>query len=55
MDDLNRIHKAFELTDEPNRRGTSEKNIRLESKGNFNRIVELTGAGMPQPNHWRGK
>lgn len=40
---------------EPVRRGSSDQNIRLELKGNFNRVVEFTSAVTAPHNVRRGK
>ena len=45
----------FESTEEPVRRGSPDENIRLDSRGNFHRAVEVT-SGMPaRPIARRGK
>lgn len=40
---------------EPARRGFPDKNIRLDFKGNFNRVVEFTSADGALQNARRGK
>jgi len=40
---------------EPARRGSPDKNIRLDFKGNFNRVVEFTSAVEEPQNARRGK
>lgn len=42
MSEAERIHS--DPTAEPVRRGSPDKNIRLDFKGNFHRVVEFTSA-----------
>jgi hypothetical protein len=55
MSDIRGTRNIFERTDEPKRRSSSDETMRRVSKGNFNRIVELTSDETSPPNLWRGK
>lgn len=53
MSDAALIHSVQAA--EPARRGFPDKNIRLDFKGNFNRVVEFTSAVEALQNARRGK
>jgi hypothetical protein len=47
--------RHLEITDEPTRHGCSEDNTRLDFKGNFHRVVEVTSGAAVLKNARRGK
>lgn len=47
-------HEFFDSTGEPTRRGSSAKDNRLNSKGNFHRVVEVTSGVTALKNARRG-
>jgi hypothetical protein len=55
MSDLSDSREFFDFTGEPTRRGSSEKDNRLDSKGNFHRAVEVTNEVTARKNARRGK
>jgi hypothetical protein len=48
------VRTHFDFTGEPIRRGFPNDNVRLELKGNFHRIVEVTGDSPARLNARRG-
>jgi hypothetical protein len=55
MSNASDSRKFFDPTGEPTRRGSSEEDNRLDSKGNFNRVVEVTSGATTRKNARRGK
>jgi len=47
--------QLFELAEEPARRGSPDRNIRLDLRGNFHRAVEVTSGLPARDNARRGK